>query len=697
VLRDGLQEIRELGLLGTAFRIGWEVRARTGLLEWPARSRVDSSPAYETAQDGLWADRLPFADPDSVAYAMRDRIQPDALARLRDIAQNSLRGRILCFGRWVGDFGDPIDWHRHPATGTKTSPNVHWARALRAAAGGGDVKLLWEAARFPHAYHVARAAAFFPEVGLELSRGLLAQIEQFVERNPEGRGVHWNSGQEISVRCLSWLFALDCLLLRHDVTRRAVDIIGTALLKQTQHVQKHISFARMAVNNNHVIAEALLLLVSGSLLAGHAPVRYLREQGYAILVEETERQFYQDGGYTNLSHNYHRGVLQYLLWAWRITQATGIQPSERWRAAMERSLVFLLAHMNTTDGRLPNYGANDGSCPSILSTCDHADFRPTLQAVSIACRSERVFEPGPWDEEAAWLFGPRSLDLPLRPPARRSISFADTGFHVLRSASDESTFAAFRCGSVRARFSQIDMLHVDVFWKGQNIFVDGGSYLYNGAVEWHDHFMETGSHNTVMVDGRDQMVHHRQFKCLYWTRARLMKFARQGEWQLATGEHYGFERHPGGCVHRRSIVFHDSGLAVIRDTVLGMGTHRIRLHWLAGPFPWSSQPEDSATTLQTDRGPFTIRFLRDTGEELTADAVVGRESPPRGWLSRYYAEKTETLSLVAELDASCPASLLTIFGPGQQTPKVTQNLIEIETESRTHQIALSGDWSLNPI
>ena len=116
-----------------------------------------------------------------------------------------------------------------------------------------------------------------------------------------------------------------------------------------------------------------------------------------------------------------------------------------------------------------------------------------------------------------------SLDAPLRKPARTSVSFAHTGYHVLRGRN-ESTFAAFRCGSLHDRFSQIDMLHLDVWWRGQNVLVDPGSYQYNGAPCWHEHFMRTAAHNTVVVDGCDQMVHHRQFKVLYWTRARALSF-----------------------------------------------------------------------------------------------------------------------------------------------------------------------------
>src|SRR6185437_3929920 len=185
---------------------------------------------------------------------------------------------------------------------------------------------------------------------------------------------------------------------------------------------------------------------------------------------------------------------------------------------------------------------------------DFSDMRPILQAASVLVRGERLYEPGPWDEETAWFLGVRALDAPLRKPRYRSISFSETGYHVLRG-NDPRSFAAFRCGSLRDRFSQIDMLHLDVWWRGINVLADAGSFQYNGAPQWHEHFMGTRSHNTVTVDGRDQMLHHRQFKVLYWTKASLLGFVESDRWAHCAGEHYGYQRHAGSCVHRRSILF----------------------------------------------------------------------------------------------------------------------------------------------
>src|SRR5581483_579353 len=175
------------------------------------------------------------------------------------------------------------------------------------------------------------------------------------------------------------------------------------------------------------IAEALGLLVTSALVPPTEVSRRRARLGVEILAEQADRQVYADGAYINQSHNYHRVILQDYLLAWRLCHTLGQSPPDAWRAAMERSLDFLVAHMNPEDGRLPNHGSNDGSLPRVLSVCDFADFRPTLQALAIALRGERIAPEGPWDEEAAWMLGPEAIECPLRQPPCMSVSFATTG------------------------------------------------------------------------------------------------------------------------------------------------------------------------------------------------------------------------------------------------------------------------------
>jgi asparagine synthase (glutamine-hydrolysing) len=658
--RDRLQELVELGPRGVLFRASWEAKLRTGLTALVERA-PNPLPASALPSLPELARSLPFRAAD-VARAMAPLLDDHARLRLQEVAMLGAEGRILAFGRWMADYGDPPDWFVNPVSGRRWNPKRHWSRALGEERRCGDVKLAWEIGRFPQAYHLARAAAVEPNQRPLLAAALAAQIESFTRQSPFGRGIHWTSGQEIAFRLMGWLFAASVFQDVPAFTAIA-PLIGSALHASTVHVERHFGYTQFAVYNNHLLSEALLLLLAGSLLPAAPEAARWREKGLTVLDEQAGRQFYEDGGYIQLSHNYERVALQDYLWATGLRRARGEEVPASWLAAMARGVDFLHAHQNPVDGRLPNFGANDGALPSPLTACDYSDFRPTLQAANLAARGERLYPPGPWDEQAAWLVGPAALEAPLRKRPRRSVSFKPTGFHVLRT-NDEETFLAFRCGSVKDRFSQIDMLHVDAWWRGENVLVDGGSYLYNGPSRWHEHFVATESHNTITVDGHDQMLHYRRFKNLYWTQARLLQFRDEPGWTLAEGEHEGFKRKKGGVIHQRSVLLVKAGLAVVVDRVTGAGTHAARLHWLGGPLPWYWDEQAATLLLRAASEPFCLTVLGEDGAPLRGCVVAGRSSPQRGWLARYYGEKVAVPSLEVEQRSTLPLVFVSLMGAG---------------------------------
>jgi asparagine synthase (glutamine-hydrolysing) len=632
-----------------------------------------------------------FADPLSVASVMRGLVPPASLSRLAYQASEATRGRILCFGKWMTGFGNPIDWHRNPLNGNRWRANAPWASVLTGNRQVGDVKLSWEVGRFPQAYLMARNAAFVPESSFDLSAAFFSQIRSFLECNPSGLGIHWNSGQEIALRMMAWLFGIHVFSHNCKIPPDLQAEISKCFYTSGTHIARHIEYARDSVYNNHLLSEALGLYVAGRVLPDSVTAQAWAVEGRRLLEQEADRQIYPDGGYIQQSHNYHRFAIQIYLWAHAFAKAYGDPVPTSWVRALERSLDLQLAHLNPADGRLPNYGANDGSLPLPLSTCDFSDFRPTLQAVSVMTRQERVFDPGPWDEMATWFCGPDALDLPLRKPSRSSVSFSYTGYHVLRGRQTEN-FGTFRCGKILDRFSQIDMLHLDVWWRGHNVLVDPGSYLYNGPDKWHNHFVRTESHNTVQVDDRDQMLHFRKFKSLYWTSAKLLSFEDNPDWTLCVGEHYGYQRHSGCCVHKRSVLFLKDDFWVVVDRMEGFGTHRIRLHWLGGDFPYRPGLDgQSSLQLETPDGPFHLGVFNAVGQPLSGEIVAGQDDPPRGWLSRYYAEKIPVPSLSTEVSRELPLTLVSLLGPHVPSVTVSNSLWSVMSGERMFEFELAAN------
>ncbi|MDE2238008.1 MAG: heparinase II/III-family protein, partial [Elusimicrobia bacterium] len=230
-----------------------------------------------------------------------------------------------------------------------------------------------------------------------------------------------------------------------------------------------------------------------------------------------------------------------------------------------------------------------------------------------------------------------------------SRSFPESGLHVLREGPGD--FAVLRCGSVKNRFSQADQLHVDLWRRGVNVALDGGSYLYNDELRFHRYFMGTASHNTVTVDGQDQMLLHRRFKWLYWTPAALTKFVAAGGGELA-GFHDGYKRLPGGPRHKRTVRALGAGRWQIEDRFEpgDQRPHDYVLQWLiAGPCGRLDAIESGGSFVFGETGSESILTCAarsdDPDRVLGLDAAAGVGDPPRGWVSRYYGEKTPACSV----------------------------------------------------
>jgi asparagine synthase (glutamine-hydrolysing) len=221
--------------------------------------------------------------------------------------------------------------------------------------------------------------------------------------------------------------------------------------------------------------------------------------------------------------------------------------------------------------------------------------------------------------------------------------------------------------------------------------------LYNGPEEWHNHFLRTESHNTVQVDGRDQMLHFRKFKCLYWTRAKLLRFEDSAEWALCEGEHYGYQRHPGKCVHRRSVLFFKDDLWIVVDRIEGNSLHRARLHWLGGDFPYRAEVDGQASLqLETPDGPFYIAVFDGSCTPLSGDVVAGQSDPPRGWLSRYYGEKVPVPSLLVKAFERLPLTIVSILGAHVPSVSVAGSTWSVTAGDQVVEFELNADGIIQP-
>ena len=231
-----------------------------------------------------------------------------------------------------------------------------------------------------------------------------------------------------------------------------------------------------------------------------------------------------------------------------------------------------------------------------------------------------------------------------------------------------------RAGRYTRRPFQADQLHVDLWWRGMNLARDAGTYLYNGDPPWNNGLSRTVVHNTIAVDGRDQMRRAGRFLWVDWAQASGRSFS-SGKQQFPDcfeGEHDGYRRL--GVRHHRSVQWLSGAGWVIVDDLFGAGEHNARLHWLAADLPFDVSYSPFQVTFASEVGKIRWHvFASIPGSAATIRAgetsnreVAGVDTELLGWESPTYGELRPAVSLVYRTRGQMPMRFVTVVLTDEQ-------------------------------
>ncbi len=657
-------------LYWTAKGVGWDnlprrllqaFRVRSGLLRKRLSPERFSEEAFKAectaavAQQGeLWAERAKrFFPPPPNENLQRVCGEEEWAERVKHICQKALDGEYLFFSKRFGQTGWPPDFNRDSVHDLQWEAGRHWLDGPDSLGGKADIKFVWEPSRFSLAYYFARAYARSGEE--RWAKAFWEMFDAWAEQNPPQLSVAWRCGQEMTFRLMAMLFGAFASLESPSTTNERLHALSRLAWQTGKHISININ-AACSQGNNHGISEAVGLWTVGLLFPEFKEAGKWRRRGRKILAAEVKRQIYDDGSYVQHSLNYHRVMMDDLLWACRLAQLNDEQLPPVIYDRFERATKWLVEMIDSISGRVPNYGANDGALVLPLSTCDYLDYRSVAQAAHYLLHRKRCFEPGPWDEKMLRLFGPESLDAPVQTQKRKS-SFAapNGGYYILRGPDSH---AMTRCHSYRDRPGQCDMLHVDLWMGGVNVLRDAGSYMYNCEQPWQHYFPSTAAHNTVEIDGADQMVKGPRFLWFKWTESHLLRFETSDDGRVGffEGEHYGYRRLPGRVVHRRSICRIDDTYIII-DDILGSGEHEIALRWRLCQADW----REEGNTCRANIAGREITIAVHSPDQMSRQFITDQETlEPEGWESLYYGQKTQSPTVIATGLLSMPTSVITV-------------------------------------
>lgn len=606
------------------------------------------------------------------------------------LAEDLSRGFARFFSHERVEVGMPPRWHVDPFSGHEFPSNRHWTQIADFAAG--DIKLAWELSRFGFVFALVRANwRTNDDRHAELFWQL---VESWRAANPPEQGVNWKCGQEVSLRVMAWCFGLYGFAGSPSTTPARVAMLAQMIAVSGQRIDANLSYA-LNQQNNHGISEAMGLWTIGSLFPEFADAARWSRLGRELLESQARELIYDDGAFSQHSLNYHRVMLHDYVWSLRLGDVLGQPFSDalRQRIAKAGELVFQLQDEAT--GRVPCYGQDDGALILPLNDCGYRDYRPVVQATHYLTTGRRRFETGPWDEDLLWLFGPEALTAPVETASRCDLDAPTGGYFTLRSRQG---FAFMRAAAFRHRPAQADMLHVDLWWRGQNIAVDPGTYSYNAPAPWNNSFARTPYHNTVTVDGLDQMERAGRFLWLPWIQGESLGRFTSESGQLACwqGTHDGYQRLRDPVSYRRAVVRLGDEHWLVIDALSARETHDFRLHWLLMDATYETDGTLGTAAagsrqieLQTPAGSYRVALAASSS---AARWSVRRADPdgPTGWRSCYYHEREPALAVTLE-DQARQIVFVSLFGPEAQSVTLNREGVHASGTDWSATVRLAAD------
>jgi hypothetical protein len=588
------------------------------------------------------------------------------------VADDLEQGQMTYFGHILAETGFPPKWHTNALTGEQTPCNRHWSQIDDFA--HGDIKVIWEPNRFAFAYALVRA--YWRSEDERYPELFWRAVEDWYEQNPPQRGANWKCGQEISFRLMAWCTGLYGFLDSPATNPGRLAMLIQMIALSARRIEAHVGYA-LSQKNNHGISEGMGLWTAGLLFPELRSAARWQETGRQILEDQGQALIYSDGSFAQNSVNYHRLVLHDLLWSLRLGELHDLTFSSTLRDRVARACDWLYQIQELSTGRVPNYGPNDGALILPLNNCDYPDYRPVVQAVRYLTRGSRSYEEGAWDEDLLWLFGPRALNAPLDKPPQNDFAAIVGGYYTLRAREG---LAFTRCATFRHRPGQADALHLDLWWKGQNIALDAGTYSYNAPPPWNGPLAHTQYHNTVTVDGLDQMERAGRFLWLPWLHGRCAPPTASPGGRLAywEGQHDGYQRLRPPALHRRAIARLSEAHWLVLDLLDSPGEHLYRLHWLLADMPHGWDEAAGHLVLDTPAGVYGLR-MGSLPEPCSRTLVRADAATPRGWRAPGYSSREAALSLALETRAS-RAAFWTLLGPEPYGIMVMDGHIEIQVD-----------------
>ncbi|MDZ4730693.1 MAG: alginate lyase family protein [Xanthomonadales bacterium] len=547
------------------------------------------------------ASRL-YGDPsDDTLALLRMRLPRTVKATLAAAAEIHLhRFNLLGSGPYVPVDADrpvldgylPIDWTLDPISGLrfpKGIPHTQWD-LLKMRPGNADVKLPWELARCQHWPVLGQAWRLTGDHRHALE--MLQQLEDFMEANPVGIGIHWTCTMDVALRALNWALGLALIRKCPEADNNTLAIAYSHLFDHGTFIYNNLE-NKYEVTSNHFLSNVVGLYYLAAVFHDLPEAAVWNTFCRDALEREMQVQVLDDGADYESSIPYHRLVTELFLGAARLADFRSQPLSDGYRTRL-KSMVSFMAAVLRPDGLMPQVGDADDGRLHIFSSYGNWNpqdprhlFGPAALTLNEPGWLKHAGPDGTW-ETAWWGFDITQVPFADNELPAHARLFPEAGIAVSRP---KGQFLLISNGIVGTKgfgnHKHNDQLGFELHMDGNPLIVDPGSYVYTSDFDARNLFRGTGYHNTLAVDGEDQNELRPEwlFRLFENAHAEHLYFHADKNSTEYHGRHVGYDRLSKGKVlhERRFRLLHSQQMLVISDILDTDGTHDLAWHFHLAP------------------------------------------------------------------------------------------------------------------
>ena len=648
----------------TQRRIIWRARDKADRFLGALRAWRLSGPKLAGAMaaksiDDLWDSLLerPYPAMKSPAQAAQYKAaSPTGVSAIMSGAGDALTRKIDLLGCGPALLDEPVGWSADLKSGHHFPKGRFRKVAESDPACPGDVKGPWELSR--QQWLIPLGQAFLLTGEERYAAAARDYIEDWIDHNPYGATVNWDSAMEAAMRVFTWSW------LFHAMGGNESWRYGGFSAKFLRAFYSHGEFIERRLDKESMSPIQYLACSAGLLFAGlffgrgQAPARW-EQAGWRAMEHEIILQTHEDGVSQESSTSYHRLVSELFLHSALYRHRLGMAIPEVYKSRLRKMGAYIQAY-SRPDGQCPLQGDGDGAraLPFRFSQVRDHRYLPGIIGLMFDDGGLCAGFSGPRDE-VFWILGPdmahklpESFSLISEP---RSASFRDGGIFVMKSKADH---LFINCGPPGVGgHGHNDLLSFEAYLDGSPVITDSGAYEYTPSAKWRGTFSKTASHSTVMVNGEE--INPPPGSPAEPTRPFLYNWEPGNGFDLFTGSHTGYHRlTPPAPVKRTIILDKRHSAMIVEDTVTGSGIKSITISYhVAEGFSVKGLKGDMALLSRNGK-----RFLMAwRGAGWTARTV-------KGWFAPRYGVKLERP--VVEFGGKVgPRKLLVIILPAEKAPQ----------------------------